>query len=259
MKDESEDFRYIPPIQAPAHRQMAIDESILRCYDKGICEPTLRFFTFEPSSITVGYSQDIDEVIHTGRCEELGIPYVRRPTGGGTVFHDVKGEITYSIVTEKMEGEIEESFHELLKPIIEVMQDMGLDARFKPYNDILIGKKKVSGSAQKRGKKGLLQHGTLMYSTDLETLADILKLDQEKMKEKGASSFFDLVTTMERELGEDVDKKELMGRMKDHYGSHLGGLEEKELYKEEIEMAERLENKYKDESWTMNRRWNDDR
>ncbi len=257
MNLESEGFRYIPPIQAPAARQMAIDESILRCYDEGLSEPTVRFYTFQPSAITVGYSQDIDDVIHTERCDELGIPYVRRITGGGTVYHDMEGEITYSVTTDKMEGDIEESFYSLLEPIIDLLKDLGMETQFKPYNDILVSGKKVSGSAQRRGEKGMLQHGTLMYSTDLKTLADILKLDEEKMKKKDADSFLDLVTTMEYELDKSLDKDELIEMMKDSYDSHLGGIEEKNLSQEEKDMAERLEEKYSAESWNMKRRWKD--
>jgi len=167
-------LRYIPTLEGPANEQMAIDEAILQAFDEGEIPTTLRFFRFDPSAITIGYSQDVDKVIHTDKCESYDIPFVRRITGGGTVYHDYHGEITYSIVTEQFDGSIQESFKYLLDPIIETLKGYGLKARFKPYNDILINRKKVSGSAQKRGKNGLLQHGTLMYATDLKTLADIL-------------------------------------------------------------------------------------
>ncbi len=248
--------RYIPLIEAGPERQMAIDESILRNFDRGNSIPTFRFFRFKPSSITLGYSQSVHETIDTQTCENYGIPFVRRITGGGTVFHDYYGEITYSVVTEKIEGDIEESFRELLVPIMETLEEFGLEPEFKPYNDVLVNRKKISGSAQRRGKKGLLQHGTLMFATDLEKLAEILKIDDKKLEEKGADSFLDLVTTMENEMGKRPDPKELIDVMKEKYEAYFGEKVKKDkLKKEEIELADELENKYGSKKWLNERRW----
>ncbi len=251
-----DEIRYIPTIEGSGPRQMAVDEAILRCYDKGLSPPTLRFFKFSPSAITMGYAQDVDGVIHTERCRELGMPYVRRITGGGTVYHDLQGEITYSIVTDIIPGAIEDSFHHLLKPIIDTLRDYDLEAEFKPYNDILVNGKKISGSAQRRGRKGMLQHGTLMYATDLSTLASILKLDMDKLRARGAKSFFDLVTTMEDELGWKPEPDDLIGEMKEAYGKHLGvKIVPGALNEHELQMADELTLKYSHESWTYNRKW----
>ncbi|MEF8873768.1 MAG: biotin/lipoate A/B protein ligase family protein [Candidatus Thermoplasmatota archaeon] len=252
-------IRYIPPIEADAERQMAIDEALLRAYDESKGEPTFRFFRFKPSAITLGYTQSIEDTIDQEVCREEGIPFVRRITGGGTVFHDYKGEITYSMVTEKSHGDIEKSFRENLQPIISTLKELGLDARFKPYNDILVGKRKISGSAQRRGKKGMLQHGTLMYATDLKKLSDILKLDEEKLKKKGADSFLDLVTTIEEETGETLGPDELMSIMKEEYEKKFGGeVEEKGLNDKEKRLSKELEKKYGSERWTHDREWDRD-
>lgn len=248
--------RYIPPIEANAARQMAIDEAIFRRYDEGESVPTFRFFRFKPSAITLGYSQDLHETINVEKCDENDIPYVRRITGGGTVFHDYRGEITYSVVTEKIEGDIEESFRQLLEPIMKTLEDYGLEPKFKPYNDILVDGKKISGSAQRRGKKGLLQHGTLMFATDLELLSDILRLDEDKLERKGADKFLDLVTTIEKEVGERPEPEGLIEVMRENYERHFEGkIKKGELRKNEIELAEDLEDKYSSERWLKERRW----
>ncbi len=248
--------RYVPPVEADAERQMAIDESILRNFDEGNSPPTFRFYRFKPSAITLGYSQSVEETIDVQRCEKHDIPFIRRITGGGTVFHDYRGEITYSIITEKIEGDIEESFKELLQPVMTTLEDYGLEPEFKPYNDILVDKKKISGSAQRRGKKGLLQHGTLMFDTDLERLSQILKIDKKKLEEKGADSFLDLVTTMQEEIGEKPKVDDLIDVMKENFKSHL----EENVYREglkevERERASRLEKKYGSDNWTYERSW----
>ncbi|MGM0405558.1 MAG: lipoate--protein ligase family protein [Thermoplasmatota archaeon] len=250
------ELRYIPVVEAPAHKQMAIDEALLRSYDDGNSPPTLRFFRFKPSAITVGYSQEIDKVIDTEKCEGYDIPFVRRITGGGTVYHDYHGEITYSIVADQYDGSIQKSFEYLLNPIIETLKEYGLEATFKPYNDILVSNRKVSGSAQRRGKKGLLQHGTLMYATDLEILSDILLLDEDKLKAKGVNSFFELVTTMEKELGNKPQPDELITKMKNNYVNYFGiQVKEGKLSEKEEKYAEELKEKYKSSEWTYNKNW----
>lgn len=251
-----DEFRYIPPIETDVFEQMAIDEAILRSFDEGKSPRTIRFYRFKPSAITVGYTQDINDVINTYACDELDIPYVRRITGGGTVFHDYNGEITYSMVTDKIEGEIEESFFTLLEPIIETLKAYDLDAKFKPYNDILVETRKISGSAQRRGKKGMLQHGTLMYATDLDTLSEILKVDEEKLKERGADSFTDLVTTIEDEIGWKPEPDELIEDMKKSYEKVLDiETVEEELNDREIELKEKFKSKYESSNWNENRNW----
>ncbi|MFW6196088.1 MAG: lipoate--protein ligase family protein, partial [Thermoplasmatota archaeon] len=218
--------------------------------------PTIRFYRFKPSAITLGYTQDVDETINIQACEEHDISYVRRITGGGTVFHDYEGEITYSMITDKIEGEIEKSFFTLLEPIIETLKDYDLDAKFKPYNDILVEKRKISGSAQRRGKKGMLQHGTLMYATNLEVLSEILKIDEEKLQARGAESFTDLVTTIEDEIGWKPDPEELIEDMKSSYERVLDieTLEE-ELNENELELVENFKEKYQSEEWNKKRKW----
>ncbi len=251
-----DEFRYIPPIESNVFEQMAIDEAILRSFDKGESPPTVRFYRFKPSAITVGYTQEIDDVIDTVACEEYDIPYVRRITGGGTVFHDYEGEITYSMITDKIQGEIEESFFTLLEPIIETLKDYDLDAQFKPYNDILVEKRKISGSAQRRGKKGMLQHGTLMYATDLEKLSEILKVDKDKLNARGAESFLDLVTTIEDEIGWKPKPEELIEDMRESYERVLDiETEEEELNEKELELVDEFKEKYESDDWNYNRKW----
>ncbi|MFO7991600.1 MAG: biotin/lipoate A/B protein ligase family protein [Thermoplasmata archaeon] len=253
-----EELRYIPVIEADGPTQMATDEALLRSFDEGGSPPTLRFFRFKPSAITVGYAQDIPDVIDVDRCDEKGIPFVRRITGGGTVYHDYYGEITYSIVTDRPSGSIEDSFHHLLTPIIDTLIDYELDAVFKPYNDILVGGRKISGSAQRRGRKGMLQHGTLMYATDLKTLSEILILDEKKLRAKGAKNFLDLVTTMEDELGYRPEVDELIEDMKGEYQRYFDVKNiESGLTEKEEELVEFYKERYRSYSWNYNRDWDE--
>ncbi len=75
---------------------MAVDEVLWRGVQKGACPPTIRFFAWDPPALSLGYGQSVMRDIDVDALERLGIPMVRRPTGGRAVLHDV--ELTYSVV-----------------------------------------------------------------------------------------------------------------------------------------------------------------
>ncbi|HID15534.1 MAG TPA: lipoate--protein ligase family protein, partial [Candidatus Atribacteria bacterium] len=95
------EWRLICLNEFDAHMQMAIDEAMLILRSKNEIPNTLRFFVFKPSAITIGYFQSITEEVDLDFCRKHGISVVRRITGGGAVFHDENGEITYSLVVSE--------------------------------------------------------------------------------------------------------------------------------------------------------------
>ncbi|MEE9488937.1 MAG: lipoate--protein ligase family protein, partial [Thermoplasmata archaeon] len=78
---------------------MALDEAILEARRDGRVRPTLRLYGWSPPAVSIGYFQRLDEEVHTGTCEDLGIDVVRRITGGGAVLHDK--EVTYSVTASE--------------------------------------------------------------------------------------------------------------------------------------------------------------
>src|SRR3989344_9694956 len=93
----SEKWRVLPLESYDAYMAMAIDEAISEAVAAG-GEPTIRFWSWKPSAVSIGYFQSLDEEVNIQRCYELGVDYVRRRTGGGAVYHDSKGELTYSVI-----------------------------------------------------------------------------------------------------------------------------------------------------------------
>src|SRR3989338_7304887 len=78
---------------------MAVDEAIASAVENGISPPTLRFYGWKSSTLTIGYSQKIDKKIDIEYCRKDGIDIVLRPTGGRAVLHDK--EVTYSIISPR--------------------------------------------------------------------------------------------------------------------------------------------------------------
>jgi len=247
-------MRFIPLIAARPEIQMAIDEAIMYARIKGKVEDTFRLYVFKPSSITIGRFQSVRHDVNLEKCTELGIPVVRRITGGGSVFHDEYGEITYSaIVGEGIHPDlrdIERSYRILASPLVSALRELGLEADFSGLNDIIANGKKISGSAQMRRKGVILQHGTFMYRTHLDVLASVLKVSKKKLQDKGITSIWDRVTTLERE-GIELTMSEAYGLLKQKFFEEFP-LEEGELTDYELNLVEKLvKERYGLEEWNF--------
>ena len=240
----------------PADWNMAVDEAMMELRRQGKVPNTLRLYVFRPSAVTIGYFQKISEAVDLEYAEAKGIPVVRRPTGGGSVYHDENGEVTYSVVTivGEVPADIEESYRVICAGIVYALEELGLEAEFVPVNDVIVRGRKISGSAQLRRGHAVLQHGTLMYATDLETLARVLKAPKEKLASKGVRSILERVTTVSRELGRRVTREEVVDAMVKGFSRALGvDFVEGELTREELELAEKLREKYRSREWTFRR------
>ena len=84
-----------------AFSNMAIDEAILNARLRNEVPNTLRFYRWKPSTVSIGKNQSISTEANIYECEKAGVDIVRRITGGGAVYHDYEGEITYSIIVKQ--------------------------------------------------------------------------------------------------------------------------------------------------------------
>jgi len=205
-------WRLIPFIRVDGYLQMAIDESILIHRCEGKIPNTVRFYQFSPSAVTIGYFQSIFEEVYLDYCLSNGIDVVRRITGGGAVFHDENGEITYSVVASvnDVPRDIIDCYGFICGGLIYALESFGLKGEFKPLNDVVVYGKKISGSAQTRRREAILQHGTFMYSTDIQKLVNSLKIVPEKLKDKGVQALEERVITLSKALGRSVCRDEVL-------------------------------------------------
>jgi len=199
-----------------AFTNMAIDEAILISRIEGAIPNTVRFYRWNPSAVSLGFSQQVEKEAELNACKRLGVDIVRRPTGGGAVYHDSSGELTYSIVasSDTIPSDVISSYHCLCHGIVLACQYLGLNAqmsfddRGRQCPNITVNGKKISGNAQTRRKNVLLQHGTILVDSDLEIMTKVLKMGQptattplEKLRTK--------VTTLRQILGRSVSFEEV--------------------------------------------------
>jgi lipoate-protein ligase A len=170
---------------------MAVDAAILDAVIMGKAPWTIRFYQWLSPSLTVGYfqkSSDIDQEA----CSRMGIPIIRRLTGGRAVFHD--REITCSVVMTVppgSPGSVRETFKSINQALLDGLASFGIEGMFvKPQRggekksssspicfnapsqyEVLLEGKKVLGSAQTRRSGVLLQQGSLPLTMDRNTMA----------------------------------------------------------------------------------------
>ena len=189
-------WRIVEMEERDAYHNMALDSAAMESVRGGAELPTIRFYRWLPSAVSVGCFQSMRDEVNIGKCRELGVSYVRRITGGGAVYHDSSGEITYSVIAPEsaFPKGIIESYRAICSWIIDGLARIGIKAEFAPINDIVANGRKISGNAQTRRGGILLQHGTVLYSPDIKKMFTLLKVSGEKISDKAIRSVEERVT-----------------------------------------------------------------
>lgn len=194
------DWRLIPTQTHTAALNMALDEACLQEVANGNSAPTIRFYRWQPSAISIGYFQNLTREVDLNECAKQGIDIVRRQTGGGAVFHSFEGELTYSIIAPSnlFPANIIESYKEICGYLINGFTKLGIQTTFKPINDIITDAgKKISGNAQLRRQGVLLQHGTILTTVDVKKMFSLLKVPDEKIRDKMIQTVEERVTSIQ--------------------------------------------------------------
>ncbi len=201
-------WRLIGLEQNSAFMNMGIDEAIIEGVKAGSSKPTIRFYKWNPSAVSIGRFQSMRDEVNIDVCKSLGVDYVRRITGGGAVYHDSEGELTYSLIAPEslFPRDIKESYAVICGWIINGLESIGIDAQFSPINDISVNGKKISGNAQTRREGVLLQHGTILYKLDIAKMFSVLNVSKEKISDKMIKNAEERVTSVHSKSGSSFEE-----------------------------------------------------
>lgn len=177
---------------------LATEEYVLKNFD----EDSFMLWRNEPS-IIVGKHQNTLAEINMDYVKANNIPVVRRLSGGGAVFHDL-GNLNFTF-TKKGNNENLIDFRKYTEPIIEVLNKIGIEAKFEGRNDLTIDGKKFSGNAEHIWKNRVLHHGTLLFSSEIKDLSQALKVDPLKFTDKAVKSVRNRVTNISEHLKYKMD------------------------------------------------------
>jgi len=246
-----------------AFTNMAIDEAILTARISGEVPNTLRFYRWNPSAVSIGRFQDLLNEVHVENCRKHGVDIIRRITGGGAVYHDYDGEITYSVVVGGKdlgytEMDIISAYKTVCEGLIEAVKILGTTAEFNPLDskqcpNITIRGKKISGSAQSYKRGVLLQHGTFLIDINHEKMFTFLKVPWAK-------TMTDVLEVSKKKLTSAKQELESVVYVEDVYQALVRGFEkalkiqlaEESLTSYERKLAERLrKTKFATEYWNF--------
>lgn len=265
-------WRLIPyAINEPAYN-MAIDESIFQCYLEGLVPPTLRFYGWDPPTLSLGYFQDLMGEVNLVNLAAGGFGLVRRPTGGRAVLHHY--ELTYSVVAGVKDGlpnNLTESYFYISQAFVAAFQHFGVTAELHQkttsqelttgacfespsWYELKVDRRKMVGSAQLRRNGSFLQHGSILLDFSAADLASILQLPEGLTLNRFTERLQRKVISF-RDLGLIIDPILLASAITDSF-RNLYQLEfiEQPLLEIEQRMAQELIiGKYANQDWTYTR------
>lgn len=204
---------------------MAWDEALLAARVQDIIPDTLRYLRFSPPVALVGYHQAVAEEIRLDYCTREGIDINRRVTGGGAVFFD-EGQLGWELIVSRRSLSLGLTMEEITGAVCRAaargLQTLGLEALFRPRNDIEIQGRKISGTGAAFEGDVFLFQGTLLIDFNLEHLIKALRIPVEKLNDKELTSARERVTSLKEELGRAPSLEEVKEALEKGLGSELG-------------------------------------
>ncbi|MEB2844165.1 lipoate--protein ligase family protein [Rhizobiales bacterium RZME27] len=241
-------------IEAPPQRpamHLALDEVLAREVAAGRRGPCLRFWEWERPAIIIGGFQSLRNEVDLEAANRFGVETVRRVTGGGAMFVEPGSAVTYSLYAPAelvRDMSFADSYAFLDDWVLKALNELGIDAFYKPLNDISSSKGKIGGAAQKRFSSGaVLHHVTMSYDMDAQKMVQVLRIGREKLSDKGTTSAVKRVDPLRSQTG--LPREEIIRRMKETFASLNGGTAGS-ISPEEYAAAEKLAaEKFSTEEW----------
>ncbi|XVK02759.1 lipoate--protein ligase family protein [Staphylococcus lugdunensis] len=254
---------------------MAMDEALLNFVASGDIGPVIRFYTWNPATLSVGYFQRLTKEIDIDKVKEKGFGLVRRQTGGRGVLHDK--ELTYSVIVPEshpnMPSTVTEAYRVISQGLLEGYKELGLDAYFAipkskeereklkqprsavcfdapSWYELVVEGRKIAGSAQTRQKGVILQHGSLLQDVDVDELFDMFIFKNERLKSKMKAAFVDKAVALNDIADHYISITDMEQAFEKGFKQGLGiELKPLTLTDEQLQEVKKLEDKYRSDEW----------
>ncbi|WP_010284618.1 lipoate--protein ligase family protein [Bacillus timonensis] len=277
---EKEVWRFIDSGNCSPEFNMALDEALLDWNSEGKIPPTIRFYGWNPPTLSIGYFQKVEREIDLDAVRKYGLGFVRRPTGGRGVLHDQ--ELTYSVIVSEdhpeMPQTVTEAYRVISEGVLQGFRKLGLDAYFAvpktaeereglknprsavcfdapSWYELVVEGRKVAGSAQTRQKGVILQHGSILLDIDEDKLFNLFKYPSDRVKERMQRNFKNKAVAINALREKRVTIDEAKQAFKEGFEEGLNiVLEPYQLSDEEMKYVyEIAERRYKTDEWNFKR------
>ncbi|NBK46438.1 octanoyltransferase [Staphylococcus delphini] len=271
----TETWHFINTGSHDPYYNMALDEALLNFVSRGEIDPVVRFYTWNPPTLSIGYFQRLSKEIDIAKVKEKGYGIVRRQTGGRGVLHDK--ELTYSVIVPEahpdMPQTVTEAYRVISGGLLEGFKSLGFDAHFAvprskeereklkqprssvcfdapSWYELVVEGKKIAGSAQTRQKGVILQHGSILQDVDIDDLFDMFIFKNERLKAKMKEAFVEKAVAINDLSDETVTLAQMEEAFKEGFKKALD-IEFKplELTAAQLEEVKALEEKYRSEAF----------
>lgn len=224
-----EEWLFINTHKNDPYYNMAMDEALLNLVSQGVLPPVIRFYGWNPKTLSIGYFQKLEKEIDLDKVSAGGYGLVRRATGGRGVLHDK--ELTYSVIVpeshDKMPDSVTAAYKVISTGLLEGFRNLGFQAEFSvprtkeertrlkdprssvcfdasSWYELVVEEKKIAGSAQTRQKGVILQHGSILQSIDVDELFDLFIFSSERLKERMKRNFYSKAISIEDLTDEQI-------------------------------------------------------
>lgn len=239
-------WRCISLAQHDVFTNLAIDEALLESviHTK---QPILRFHTWQPG-VSIGYFQSLKD-IDKEYCKKNNIPITRRLTGGGALLHS-SAEIAYTLIAPKsvlnIEKDVRKTYSTICQAIIDALAKLVIDAKIENTNDIFIGTKKVSASAQVQREGVVLQQGNILFGSFDPKIFHVVKEFKTMQRDELQKLVQEHVTSVSEHLS--INQKEFYHLLKKHFSKNKE-VQESSLTTAEQKRVAVLKKKYASVEW----------
>ena len=232
-------WRLLPETPRAPLLNMALDEVLTERVGTGAREPTLRIWGWSAPCVVLGRFQSVRNEVDEVAAARHGVEIVRRISGGGAMFIEPEGAITWSLyapesLTRGMT--FAESYRFFDTWVVDALRELGIDAWYAPLNDITSAAGKIGGAAQARRGGAVLHHTTMAYDMNLPLMASILRIGKEKLSDKGVASADKRVGPLRQQTA--MSRAQIIAHMVDQFRQRFG-LDEDDLSRSELAEAER--------------------
>lgn len=272
----TETWNFINTGSKDPYYNMAMDEALLNFVSRGKIDPVIRFYTWNPATLSIGYFQRLKKEIDIEKVKEKGYGLVRRQTGGRGVLHDK--ELTYSVIVPeshpKMPTTVTEAYRVISQGLLEGFKNLGFETYFAvprskeereklkqprssvcfdapSWYELVVEGRKIAGSAQTRQKGVILQHGSILQDIDVDELFDLFIFKHDRLKNKMKEAFVDKAVAINDISEKHITLNEMEDAFKEGFKEGLQ-IEFKPLTLTDEQMNEvkELEEKFRSDEWT---------
>lgn len=229
----------------PAAENIALNRAMLEARQADEIPSTLRFLRFRPCAL-LGYHQSAEQELNLDYCQAHDITMQRRITGGGAIYFD-ESQIGWELYLAKSElgcADMAQISRRICEAAARGISALGVEARFRPRNDIEVEGRKISGTGGAFEGEALMFQGTLLVQFDIEKMLRVLRIPAEKLSDKAIASARERVTNLAELLGYVPDMERVKHDLADAFAREFGvsfaagGLTAPELLRYRAALAE---------------------